>query len=393
VLIWITTVEAIDHALKFIDHIEKASLSDEIFPKELREAVGNPMRTLFNIHQDPSLRLSLRLFFLAINGAEAQYNIARDAILEYNPDCNILSYHLCKQEVRRLTGIVPIIADMCPDSCMAYTGPFQDRDTCIECGKARYLDKTRTVRGTAKTEKVAAQQFYTIPIAPFLQALHSSPDNARLLRYRQEKTQEIMTRFKNPTTGEINITEIDDFFCGTEYLKAVIEGDIEDNDIVLVTSIDGAQLYEMKHSDCWIYIWIIMDLPPNYRYKKQYLIPGGVIPGPNKPKNIDSFMFPGLAHVRAAQTEGLMVWDAATGSHVKRQPIPVCGTADGPGLTNFSGLVGHIGYLSCQCYCGIKGRRESLHAKRYHPAIFKPNDMDPRLESSNHSDVDVPKLI
>lgn len=73
---------------------------------------------------------------------------------------------------------------------------------------------------------------------------------------------------------------------------------------------DGAQLYAHKASDCWIYIWVIMDLSPDERYKKRHVIPGGFIPGPNKPKNIDSFLFPGLHHLSALQREGLSIWDA-----------------------------------------------------------------------------------
>ncbi|KAH7917471.1 hypothetical protein BV22DRAFT_989347, partial [Leucogyrophana mollusca] len=94
-----------------------------------------------------------------------------------------------------------------------------------------------------------------------------------------------------------------------EYLNAVQQGDIKDTDTVLMLSMDGAQLYQNKQSDCWIYIWILLDLSPDLRYKKKYILPGGFIPGPNKPKNVDSFLFPGLHHLAALQREGLRVWD------------------------------------------------------------------------------------
>jgi len=70
-------------------------------------------------------------------------------------------------------------------------------------------------------------------------------------------------------------------------------------------SIDGAQLYRNKKLDCWIYIWIILNLPPDQRYKIRNILLGGIIPGPNNPKHIDSFLFPGLAHLSALQKEGL----------------------------------------------------------------------------------------
>jgi hypothetical protein len=51
---------------------------------------------------------------------------------------------------------------------------------------------------------------------------------------------------------------------------------------VLLFFIDGAQLYAHKASDYWIYIWVILDLRPGLRYKKKFVVPGGIIPGPNR---------------------------------------------------------------------------------------------------------------
>ena len=95
------------------------------------------------------------------------------------------------------------------------------------------------------------------------------------------------------------LASYDDIFYGSGYLESVKKGRITDDDIVLMLSIDGAQLYAHKASDCWIYIWIIMDFAPDERYKKKHVLPGGFIPGPNKPKNLDSFLFPGLHHLHA----------------------------------------------------------------------------------------------
>ena len=75
-------------------------------------------------------------------------------------------------------------------------------------------------------------------------------------------------------------------------------------------SLDGTQLYESKESDCWIYIWVVMNHSPEKHYKKHYVLPGGFIPGPHKPKNVDSFLFPGIHHLAALQNEGLSIWDA-----------------------------------------------------------------------------------
>ncbi len=103
---------------------------------------------------------------------------------------------------------------------------------------------------------------------------------------------------------KIVLDEYEDMFHGSAYLEAVYSGAIKDNDMVLMLSIDGAQLYQSKQSDCWIYIWIILDLAPSLRYKKRHIFPGGFFPGPNKPSNIESFLYPGFHHASALMKEG-----------------------------------------------------------------------------------------
>jgi hypothetical protein len=99
------------------------------------------------------------------------------------------------------------------------------------------------------------------------------------------------------TNGGI-LSSYNDYFYRSDYLDTVQDDQINDNDMTLMLSLDGAQLYHYKQSDCWIYIWIIMDLPPNIRYHKKSVLIGGIIPGPNKPKIIDSYLFPGLHHFK-----------------------------------------------------------------------------------------------
>ena len=67
-------------------------------------------------------------------------------------------------------------------------------------------------------------------------------------------------------------------------------------------------------------------------YKKCYVLPGGFIPGPNKPKNIDSFLFPGLHHLAALQNERLCIWDASRDVTFLSDLYLLFATADGPGL-------------------------------------------------------------
>jgi hypothetical protein len=95
-----------------------------------------------------------------------------------------------------------------------------------------------------------------------------------------------------------------------KYLNACLCGDVAPSDTVVMFSMDGAQLYRDKQSDCWIYIWVVLELAPDLQYKKKHVLPGGFIPGPNNPKLTKSFLFPGFHHITALQREGLQVWNA-----------------------------------------------------------------------------------
>jgi len=96
----------------------------------------------------------------------------------------------------------------------------------------------------------------------------------------------------------------------SDLIEAFCDGHVTEDDIILMFSVDGAQLYAKKASACWIYIWVLFNLSPDRHYKKKHVFIGGFIPGPNNPKNLNSFLFPGLVHLSAIQREGLHLWDS-----------------------------------------------------------------------------------
>jgi len=79
--------------------------------------------------------------------------------------------------------------------------------------------------------------------------------------YRRRKTQEIIEELQ---LNDGCLKEIKDFLYSLEYLDGVRSGHIQPEDMVLMLSLNGAQLYAHKVSDCWIYIWIIFDIDPEF---------------------------------------------------------------------------------------------------------------------------------
>lgn len=172
----------------------------------------------------------------------------------------------------------------------------------------------------------------------------------------------------------------------SDYLDAVESDQIKDYDTVLMLSMDGAQLLRNKKSDCWIYIWIILDLAPDERYKIRNILPGGVIPGPGKPKDINSFLFPGLAHLSALQKEGLHIWDGYSCVEAISFLFLLLILADAVAMAELSGSVGHHGKKGCRLLCGFSGRNKPGGA-HYYPALLRPIDSD--TPGSNHPDIDI----
>lgn len=151
------------------------------------------------------------------------------------------------------------------------------------------------------------------------------------MHHRLQRTLELL--------GLPTLDVYDDVFCGSDYLSAFTGQKIKPDDIVVLLSMDGAQLYASKSSDCWFLIWVLFDLEPGLRYKKRYVLPAAVIGGPNKLKNADSFAFPSLYHVSAIQREkgGLPIWDAANQKLLASIVHIILKTADSPGLTYLTG--------------------------------------------------------
>ena len=185
------------------------------------------------------------------------------------------------------------------------------------------------------------------------------------------------------TGGRLN--KYNDVLCGRDILSAWTSGTLGKLDVVLQLSIDSTQLRADQPSEAWVFIWIFHNLPPNLHYKKRFVIPGAIVPGPNKPGDINSFLFPSLYHVAALQHEGLWIYDASDNSYLPHsKPLIIFATADSLGSTAMSGMVGHSGKYGCCLYCNMP----SLHRTgdgHYYPAMLMPHNYT--VSGCEHSDI------
>ena len=362
----------------FIDLIRVAVLEgsgmqdDDIV--SLREP--GPDRELLN--PSPLLR-SVRHFVNNDQSSREHYETLRKIELLHNPGDPMLSFDQVKCRIRWLSGVVPLEHDMCTNSCVAYTGPYSDLEKCPWCSETRYI-----LGSTVKARK----RFTTIPIGPVIQAFYGSREVAQSMHYLEKQLAENLDT-ANANSGRLVV--YDDTACGQELLDAWSKGHFRKSDVALQFSIDGAQLRRDKPSEAWVFIWVIHNLPPEMRYKKSFIIPGAIVPGPSKPGDLDSFLFPSLYHVAALQREGLRVYDAYLDMVVPRTtPFVLFGTADSLGSAAMSGMVGHSGQYGCRLYCDMPGRRRKRES-HYYPVMNKPSICT--VPECSHADVSADDLV
>ena len=371
---------------------------------------------------------SLHIFLLMKIALQATYDSVHSTLAECYPDDPFLSFWQMKQCIKQLSGVVPIFHhqekccyfiflnlsflclfvlllllfctfsscllkvngldflktkkmwkstdiipddDMCPDTCARFTGSFINYDHCFICGKDHYWPSTCEPQW----------QFVTIPLGPVIQMLYGSPETADKMHYCEQTTADIL-EYARMHGGKLK--EYNDTICGHDYLDAVEAGKIKKDDVLVQFSIDSTQLYNDKDSDCWIFVYIVYNLPPEICYKKRLVISAGFVPGPEKMKDGDLFIRPLLYHVSALQNEGLWIWDASTQSHIPHLIPFIFVTANSFAMAMVSGMVGHSGKFGCCLYCALPGRRREWDS-HYYPVMLKPDAYG--VLSCDHEDV------
>ncbi|KAJ3001952.1 hypothetical protein NUW54_g6112 [Trametes sanguinea] len=346
-------------ALEFIRLLQHASLDNAGLPAELIERIRKPSSVPFSI-DNPDVLLSIKLYIATANASDDTYNEIRDV----------------KKTIEELTGVVGQRDDMCVNSCIGYTGPYASLDRCPKCGQDRYCPiKLRAGK------KVARQTFTSMLPSTQIQAFFASKDVAPDMGWFFDTARRIIA---STPPGSASLKEFQDVVSSSELLRRVADGSIKEHDAVLMFSIDGAQLYQNKASDCWMSLWLLCNIPPDKRYKKPYMIPGVIIPGPNHPQDLDSFLFPSFHHVAAVMHEGLPVYHATLRQLVVSNLFFAFGMADGPGMAMFEGTVGHHGAFGCRVLCGLLGRHKA-GGPHYYPAMLKPLGVP--VPGCDHDDV------
>jgi hypothetical protein len=236
-----------------------------------------------------------------------------------------------------------------------------------------YCKKARFDPSSGKPVK----RFSYVPLIPRLMVMMEDERMARALRYRSE--------FKHDPSI------IRDVFNGKVYRsllgKHVTIGGRQQRhtyfgdkrDMVFGLSTDGYAPFKRRAKTAWPLLLFNYNLPPDIRFLLEYLLCVGVVPGPKKPHDWDSFIWPLMEELLQLEA-GVPAWDA-----VDRMAFMLCAFlilvfGDMPAVSMMMHMSGMNGKCPCR-FCKIIGVRIPGHSMPYyvpldrstHPAAQEPD--------------------
>ena len=292
------------------------------------------------------LSLKHYLAWVDTHGTVKAYS-AHAQVLQQYTGIEILSLYLARKLAAEVTGLSCQMVDMCPKSCMAFTGDFKDLQSCIyirdkksgPCGQPRY----------DKNHKPRAQMLYT-PITPVIQSLYMDKETAEAMRYRHRHLKKALTEL-DANSAPMKYSDFPDSINHIQHSHLFQN----ETDTAITISGDGAQLAMKKQSDVWVLIVTILNLPPSMRYKAHNIIMPLTIPGPSSPGNVESFVYV-LYEELAKLSVGVWSFDALSGKFFLLK-VFLCGVlGDMLGSAKLSRMAGHMALYGCR-FSMVRGAR------------------------------------
>jgi hypothetical protein len=248
-----------------------------------------------------------------------------------------------RSRVAFLAGMKPEFYDCCPNSCCCYTGPHKDLRECPYCYEPRF-------RADGKPRK----KFTYIPLIPRLVAFARNQKMAKDMGYRAN----VHAHTPGVTT---------DVFDGANYRhlrtqRVKLDGKVYDHkyfadnrDIALGLSTDGFAPFKRRKNTAWPLVIFNYNLPPEIRFHINNILALGVIPGPKKPVDLDSFLWPLLRELLRLAT-GVRAFDSLTSKLFSLRAYLILVFGDIPAMSMIMRMKGHNGLSPCRM-CEITGLR------------------------------------
>jgi hypothetical protein len=246
----------------------------------------------------------------------------------------------------RVSGLVPVIYDCCINSCCCFTGPWKTRDACPYCGEDRFRN------GRAR------HHFSYLPIILRLQELLKNLKTAQMMEYRGKEFKHDPNVVRDVLDGK-HYRSLLGRLVTPVGLSELRHKYFEDHrDIALGLSTDGYAPFKNRRKTAWPLIIYNYNLPPETRFLEENVLFLGVIPGPNKPKDFDSFLWPLIEELLVLEGPGVDAWDAVARETFRLHAHLLLVFGDIPAVSMAMRMKGHNGFSPCR-YCEIKGVKNS----------------------------------
>jgi hypothetical protein len=264
---------------------------------------------------------------------------AFSALLSIFPDQCIPSWKVTCSRVQFLSGFQPVCYNCCPNSCICYTAQYENLENCPQCGTARLQD--------GKPQKY----FEYLPLIPRLCSMVANPRLASVMRYQAKH--------------QLNTKKISDIFDGRLYKELLttcvtVGGEempfnhfSDPQDIALGVSTDGFAPHKHCTKTCWPVVGFDYNLPPNVRFHQENIIPLGTIPGPKKPQDFGSFIWPLMEELLQLEL-GVKAYDALSETLFILHAYLIVVFGDIPAMSLLMRMKGHNARLPCRM-CKIVG--------------------------------------
>lgn len=240
-----------------------------------------------------------------------------------------------RSRVRFLAGFKPERYDCCVKTCCCFTGPLKNLNHCPHCNEARYASDGRP-----------RKSFTYLPFIPRLLAFLANKSIAETLLYR--------ANFSPSTDGSRS-----DIFDGNHY-RRLLQQHISVNgkhlsktyfsdprDVALGLSTDGFAVFKKRKQTAWPLLVFLYNLPPDQRFLIQNILSLGIIPGPNKPKDFDSFLWP-FAQEMLRLACGEKAFDGCTLKAFILRAFLIIIFGDIPAISALMRMKGHNGLSPCR---------------------------------------------
>ena len=135
----VVTLEELKTAQAFIKAIQDTSLDKDDLDPAVRERLKNPIQEPLDLSEEPATLTSIELFLDTTTASQNVYENVCATFTRHmqrtNPDdeFELLSHYRVQGTIAELMGVYSMKHDMCPNTCIAYTGPFSNLSSCPIC--------------------------------------------------------------------------------------------------------------------------------------------------------------------------------------------------------------------------------------------------------------------